>query len=416
MFKVKILTLVAALFLCASLYNTLVLSNENCEGCDAKERYAPIYILSKEDISELNKISSTPGYLVFFYSSGCISCLRVKQDLLSLKREYPHLLIVSYNMLDPKVRFIRRIFDICYEVPMNKVQVVPALFVGSKAFIGEYNIEEALKTKDLINTICEKSKFRLSNIGSVLTENDKVLLKFLNYTKRPTILIAGLLDGINPCAFSTLIFFASFLLYSKKTKYEYHLVSSLFILGIFTTYTGIGLGLSKIFIWISSYISSKFLYILTGIMFLLLGVLNIYDFALIKKSGATNSILQLPISLKKTIHYIIHKQMRTSYIVIASFICGSIIASIEFYCTGQIYLPIIAYINSISGNMILYLLLYNIAFIIPLISISLPIYYTSNSQRISLLFKNNLAKVRFITGGLLCLLGIYYFIKLITII
>src|SRR5574341_651318 len=63
----------------------------------------------------------------------------------------------------------------------------------------------------------------------------------------PLVIIAGLVDGFNPCAFAVLLLFITFTMgmLQMRTNYRYELmkVGSIYISGIFVTYVLIGLGI-----------------------------------------------------------------------------------------------------------------------------------------------------------------------------
>jgi|YNPBryunderm2012_1023409.scaffolds.fasta_scaffold10724_3 cytochrome c biogenesis protein CcdA len=390
-------------------------SKETCEGCDTEKRYTNVHMPSREEAVELLRISSSKGIIIYFYSPGCVACLKVEKLLVDLKNSHPQISIKYYNILDSDVQYIRGIFDEAYNVPINKVQVVPALFVGERAFIGEYSIQEAIKSGVILNAIKEKSKLTLNDKGIILNKGANNAINIFLSLNKLTILTAGILDGVNPCAFVTLIFFASLLLLSRKARRTYLLVGLSFIVGIFIAYVGIGVGLSNIFLVINSYIIAKYIYYIAGIVSLVLGTLNLVDYTTIKRGRINDMKLQLPRSLKKVIHYLIHREIKSPYILLASFGTGLIVSSLEFYCTGQIYLPIIAYITrttSLRTEAIYYLLLYNCAFIIPLLGVFIVSYYTSNSQTLGMILKKHLSKIKLVTAGLFFLLGVYFLILL----
>ncbi len=57
------------------------------------------------------------------------------------------------------------------------------------------------------------------------------------------VLAAGLIDGINPCAFTTLIFLLASLALAGRGRREVLVIGALFSLSVFLTYLGVGLGL-----------------------------------------------------------------------------------------------------------------------------------------------------------------------------
>jgi len=98
-------------------------------------------------------------------------------------------------------------------------------------------------------------------------------------------------------------------------------------------------------------------------------------------------------------------------IVAGALIAGFIVSILEFACTGQIYLPSITFMVGMEGNRakaIMYLLFYNICFILPLLCVFGVVYKGVSSQSIARMMEKRvgavklvLAAVFFVVGGLL---------------
>ncbi|RLD16794.1 MAG: hypothetical protein DRI36_05160, partial [Caldiserica bacterium] len=87
--------------------------------------------------------------------------------------------------------------------------------------------------------------------------------------------------------------------------------------------------------------------------------------------GKTGKIfLKVPSGIQfKVINFIEKVTKRKSFLVFSLFI-GIIVSSIEFICTGQIYLPALSYmvgVKELKIKAIFYLFIYNILFILPMI-------------------------------------------------
>ena len=59
----------------------------------------------------------------------------------------------------------------------------------------------------------------------------------------PLVAITGFLDGIHPCAIAILIFFVAFLLTLQRSLKNIFFLGLVYILVIFLTYLGVGVGL-----------------------------------------------------------------------------------------------------------------------------------------------------------------------------
>ena len=60
------------------------------------------------------------------------------------------------------------------------------------------------------------------------------------------VLSAALIDGVNPCAFATIIFFLSYLHIARRSRREILQVGAAFIIGVFVTYFAMGAGLIQL--------------------------------------------------------------------------------------------------------------------------------------------------------------------------
>src|SRR5208283_6038952 len=89
--------------------------------------------------------------------------------------------------------------------------------------------------------------------------------------------------------------------------------------------------------------------------------LSVYDYTLVRAGRPTEMLLQLPSSFKKRIHSSIRTRVRTAALAGSSLVLGFLVSIFEFACTGQVYLPTLAYLARVQKglNAIGLLLLYN---------------------------------------------------------
>lgn len=190
------------------------------------------------------------------------------------------------------------------------------------------------------------------------------------------ILIAGIVDGINPCALSMLLFFITFTAANDSKNTNILLIGTMFAIGTFTAYFLSGIGLLKV-IRLGKYITNFHIviYSFTAILALILAYLNIKDAINAKKYNIGDIKLQLPSKNKEFIHNLIKRltQYKLKYLV--SLILGFLVTLSELLCTGQVYLTtMIAIYKFDSITRILYLTVFNIGFIFPILIISVLIY------------------------------------------
>jgi hypothetical protein len=224
-----------------------------------------------------------------------------------------------------------------------------------------------------------------------------------------TILSAGLIDGLNPCAFATMIFFISYLTFVGRKKREILWVGISFSGAIFVTYLLIGIGiLSSVQHFSLMPLFSKVAYLITLVIVLALGIGSLYDYLQLKKGKPSGMKLQLPGFLKKSIHRIIREKSRSHHYLIAAVVAGFIISLLEFTCTGQVYLPTILFVAklpSLRTSAISYLILYNLMFIIPLLTIFGAAYWGVTSDQFSFFLQKRASTIKLLTSLLFFILA-----------
>ena len=229
-----------------------------------------------------------------------------------------------------------------------------------------------------------------------------------------TILAAGLLDGINPCAFTTLIFLLSALAAAGKSRRDILIIGCVFTSTVYLTYYLLGAGFFGALQAISSFwrIGQALRWLLTTAL-VLLSVLSLVDYHRIRRGRSSEILLQLPGSMKRRIHRSVRTFSRSSALVGSSLIMGFLIAVFELGCTGQIYFPTLTYMIRRGGgaNGWGLLALYNAAFILPLALIFFLTYKGLSSEKLVRMFQNHLGSVKLITALLFLVLG---FLTIIT--
>ncbi|MBU1905801.1 MAG: hypothetical protein KJ923_02235, partial [Candidatus Omnitrophica bacterium] len=239
------------------------------------------------------------------------------------------------------------------------------------------------------------------------------------------IMAAGLIDGVNPCAFTVIVFFISFLAVQGYRKRDMTIVCLCFMLAVFLTYFLIGLGLFGVLYSLRGFwvIARIFNYLIGGFS-IVLGCLALYDYFKFKQTQQTDGlILQLPASIKNRIHSVIGAHYRggqageqgvakrnISKLVVSAFITGFLVSILEGVCTGQTYLPTISFVlktTELKIQAFLYLVLYNLMFIIPLVAIFLLALLGVTSGQFSKFLKKNLGVVKILMAALFFGLGIF---------
>jgi len=267
---------------------------------------------------------------------------------------------------------------------------------------------------------------RLLKLPQPVRSEEEVPLEGIVYRFRAfkplTVFSAGLIDGINPCAFTVIIFFISFLAIQGYRRRELLVIGLAFILSVFITYILIGIGLFGFLYRLQAFwIVSKIINIAVGFLSIILGGLAAYDFFKFRHSGRTEGlILQLPPYLKNRIHAIIGSHYRNTpeksalkrsvfSLILSALITGFLVSIIEAACTGQVYLPTIVFVlknTHLKLEALGYLLFYNLLFILPLLVIFILALVGVTSGQLSQIFKKRLGLIKILMAVLFFILGL----------
>ncbi len=344
--------------------------------------------------------------IYYFYSRDCQECLEIKDRYIpSLNKKYDSCLEVRYFDIDePKnLEFLLQL--------ENKFRRLknppPSVFIGNQALDGKEEVKERLDglIKGYILGGCDWPAMPEQETKQPY---NLAFDKFKNLGI-PLVISAGLLDGINPCAFATIIFLISYLALIGRRGKDILLVGWSFTLAVFLTYLAIGLGLFELVRRIAIFpLISRIVSLSIAGLAAILGVFSLYDYYKIKKGRLNDIVLQLPKAIKDKIHTAIREESRMRHFIPASLLLGFLVALLEFPCTGQTYLPIIFVLRGVpelKARALSYLLLYNLMFIIPLIIVFIFAYKGISSQAFTKLMQGNAGKVKLLTAVLFFVLA-----------
>lgn len=326
------------------------------------------------------------------YSSSCPSCAPVLAKLNSLKAKYGARIrryvwdtsINDSSMLEE----VDELYSAYNSGDSNESVYV---FVGDIVLAGKDRILRDLEevVAGLVDSVTpERKLLRIHREGYQKTEK-----RGWDRLSMAGVILAGLADGINPCAFAVIVFFVSLMGVLKKSRRDILIIGIVYTAAVFVTYSMIGVGLFEFLRTLQGYSLAAVIlfYVIFGIT-ILFGVLSVYDAVMYKISGKSKDIvLQLPGWMKKKIHDIMRDKLRASSLVFGGILLGFVVALLEFPCTGQVYLPTIKImVGQGSGVGYLLLGLYNLMFIIPLIIVFIATYYGVKSDKIVRLARENL--------------------------
>lgn len=342
--------------------------------------------------------------LFLFMSPVCAECHAADAHIKKMEENYPQLEVMRFYINEPENREIMGKFCSKYNISPGTL----AVFMGDRCFTDANSIKENLES-EILNNI---EGLQCPQIAE--TSENYWIEKFESFGIF-TIIFAGLVDGVNPCAMAALIFFISYLSLIGRKGRDILLIGIIFTSAVFLTYLLIGLGFFEFITNAQDKLEiiSKIIYLVAGICALIFCYFSITDYFKASSGKASKMTLQLPEKIKEIIHKIIRKQVRMKFFVAAAFITGFLVSLFEFLCTGQVYLPTILYILGIpelKAKALFYLILYNFMFILPLVAIFLAAYFGTTSKAISTVFSRNIPLIKILTAILFLILAVFMFI------
>ncbi|UDQ98772.1 hypothetical protein AAEX28_01480 [Lentisphaerota bacterium WC36G] len=342
--------------------------------------------------------------IVLFGSNNCLKCERIEKEILQEVKDLYSDLKIEKFIIDETVNFEKLLkFEQRYGDDNNPNAAVK-IFIGYFpdnviCLAGVNRIEKELLTKITKfknNQIIVKSE-KKGNITKNLVDEKFKKFSILG------LIIAGLIDGVNPCVFSTIVFLMG-LLSTIGVKNKKMLITGLtFCSGSFITYTLMGLGIFNSLYELNGFKTMQYILKYTIIaMLIYFAFVSFKDAIKLKNLGyIPGDACNLPLSLISKIRQSIQRGIKTKFLISGALFSGMTITIFESVCTGQVYIPVLAYLikNNLSRYTATgYILIYNLACILPLIIIFLLVYKGLKFSIIENFFTKNQLKEKLILG------------------
>lgn len=212
---------------------------------------------------------------------------------------------------------------------------------------------------------------------------------------------AAVSDSINPCEFAILLILLSAILTKHNNRRKVIIAWLLFSLSIFISYLLMWIGIYKA---LATSWSTTTLKVIVWIVGIVVGLFNLKDYFFPDKWIS----FEVPHSWRPKM------QKLASWVVspLGAFLIGFLISLFLLPCTSGPYITILWYLasesNSINFWWYIYLLMYNIIFILPMLIITWIVWFGFMSiKQLSDLRKKNIWKLHLIVGLLMIGLGLF---------
>ena len=217
---------------------------------------------------------------------------------------------------------------------------------------------------------------------------------------------AALSDSINPCEFAVMLLLISSILTKTKSRRKALLSWWLFVLAVFLSYFGMWIGLFTALAWAQNTYLIKLIVWILGI---LVWLANLKDFFRYGKWF----VMEVPFGWRPKMASLIEKIASPG----GAFVVWVIVSLFLLPCTSWPYFTILWYLASESKNLNLwwyiYLLIYNIIFVLPMIVIAVLVWFGFKSaEELAKIKKKNTKLIHLIVWLLMLGLWIYVLFNL----
>ena len=350
--------------------------------------------------------------LLYLSSPGCQKCARQEVELRLLKEKLPELLVDHFEVTTDVGQVMMRRVKEHFAIDADDAQNLAPLVAWADGYVtGELATAERLADALAALPPAVTPFWNTPVTDTDLQSQRSANRAFLDKMRVTTILLAGLGDGVNPCAFATVIFLVSYLLYLKRGKRFVLAAGLLFCVGVFASYLLFGIGLSFLMDCLNrATIVKRLFYWAFALVGLVLAILHLRDALRFRRTGKVADMeMGLNAQTHRKIHDRIHRwaEMTGWLMLPATILLGVVVSAMEFACTGQIYLPTLAAINSAGFNLhaLTLLLLYNLAFILPLVAVTVLAYFGVGAKALAAAARNHVFATKIFMAILFLLLA-----------
>ncbi len=234
------------------------------------------------------------------------------------------------------------------------------------------------------------------------SETAQASVSFMERMKFFLILVpAAVWDSINPCAFAVMIILLTSILKEQKSRYKVLLAWFLFVLAIFISYTAMWIGLYSA---LASTERIFYLKLFIWIIWILVGLANLKDYFWYGKGFR----MEVPTSWRP----LMKKLLKRVVSPMGAFFIWFIISLFLLPCTSGPYFVVLGYLAAESADInmwgYMYIIIYNIIFIIPMVIIAIMIAFKYKwADELEELKELNVEKMHLITWIIMLALGFY---------
>ncbi len=352
----------------------------------------------------------------YFFEPGCPTCGAVEREVLPrLEAAYSGQYVLRPRDINVTSNFL--LLVACQErLGMNGKAPVAVVVDGQHALEGYAAISAGLVERVAQCLRQRASTPPASGSGAATAESEPRQASPTAVRERmatfavPLVLANGLADGLNPCAFSTLVFLVSLLTVARVRGRRLLAVGASFCAASFLTYTALGFGLLQALRAGALFPGlRRGLLGATALGLVVLAVLSFRDawrYAHARQPQALS--LRLPDGVRNRIHGLMRSRLAGGSLAAGAFGLGVGVTVLESVCTGQMYVPTLVWVigsGASVGRAWLLLLLYNAAFVLPLVAVFLLAWRGTSTTAFVDWSRRHVVPAKILLGGLFLVLA-----------
>jgi parallel beta-helix repeat protein len=321
-------------------------------------------------VQRLGRLDSESVVVYYFYGDGCPHCAEVDPFIGELERSGVNVERFEVYGDRGNLELLNEYFD-RFDAPLND-RGIPAVFVGDFYLVGDREILDGLGRFVLDSAKADAEPVQVISEGDEAC-NVREESEVFDCLSMLSITVAALVDSINPCSMAILFFLLAGLLLLRKRRKALK-VGLAFTLSVFIANLLFGFGILSTIVFSGL---SDVLKVTAGSIAILTGILLLKDAFYY---GAGGFKMEVPESLRPYLKRRLSKAFfGKNSGPLAAFLAGLLVSIFEVPCTGGPYFYVLARMaDSTTGMQTTPILLYyNLIFVLPLVLITVLLYFGS---------------------------------------
>ncbi|NQU78491.1 cytochrome c biogenesis protein [Candidatus Woesearchaeota archaeon] len=354
-------------------------------------------------VSAIDTSDDNSVHLLIFYGRGCPHCVKEEGFLKDMEEKYPTLEVHRYEVYFDKDN--RQLLENLVMNYNTEIGGVPTTFINSKVITGfsdsiSRNIEQEIIhcakniCQNPLESIEKDNNETITITGDASLSEEPGQTKVLNKLTIGAVIIAATVDAINPCAFAVLIILLSTILAAGKRKRV--LAAGLaFTASIYISYLLMGLGL---FSALQAAGLTRTFYLIVSVLAIAVGLFNLKDYLRYGKWF----VMEVPMKWRPKMKSL----LKGVTSVPGAFLIGFVISLFLLPCTSGPYIVILGMLAKTATKeyAMMLLLLYNFVFVLPMIIITLLIYFGFTTTARAEHWRTRKIKILHLIAGIIMLI------------